>query len=55
MKFANREKLGLDTNNIMKQMFLRGFAPRNPLVGLASQDAAVPPVARALNYPLPFI
>lgn len=34
MKFAKPgKKLWSDTNNIMKQMFLRGFAPRNPLVG----------------------
>lgn len=28
------KKLWSDTNNIMKQMFLRGFPPPNPLVGL---------------------
>lgn len=34
MKFAKPgKKLWSDTNNIMKQMFLRGFALRNPLVG----------------------
>lgn len=31
MKFAKiGKKFGSDTNNIMKQMFLRGFSPTNP-------------------------
>lgn len=37
MKFAMpAKKLWSDTNNIGKQMFLRGFAPPNPLGGLVA-------------------